>query len=42
MMALIRQAVERLITVFDTAEEDGPFTNGEFVAKSSPRSKGRW
>jgi aryl-alcohol dehydrogenase-like predicted oxidoreductase len=33
MMALIRQAVERGITYFDTAEAYGPFTNEELVGE---------
>src|SRR2546429_9503779 len=34
MIALIRTAVERGVTVFDTAEVDGPFTNEELVGEA--------
>jgi len=39
-IALIRAAVERGVTFFDTAEIYGPFTNEELVAKhwSFPRA----
>ena len=42
MVALLRSAVERGITFFDTAEVYGPFTNEELVAKRSPRSAIGW
>ena len=34
MIALIRQAVERGVTLFDTAEAYGPFTNEELVGEA--------
>jgi aryl-alcohol dehydrogenase-like predicted oxidoreductase len=34
MIALIRSAVERGITFFDTAEAYGPFTNEELVGEA--------
>jgi aryl-alcohol dehydrogenase-like predicted oxidoreductase len=34
MIALIRAAVERGVTFFDTAEVYGPFTNEELVGKA--------
>jgi len=33
MISLIRSAVERGVTFFDTAEVYGPFTNEELVGK---------
>ena len=41
MIALLRAAVDRGVTFFDTAEVYGPFTNeelvGEALARSTPR-----
>ena len=34
MIALIRQAVERGVTFFDTAEIYGPYTNEELVGEA--------
>ena len=34
MIALIRAAVERGVTLFDTAEVYGPFTNEELVGEA--------
>ena len=34
MIALIRSAVERGVTFFDTAEVYGPFTNEELVGEA--------
>jgi len=34
MISLIRSAVERGVTFFDTAEAYGPFTNEELVGKA--------
>jgi aryl-alcohol dehydrogenase-like predicted oxidoreductase len=34
MIALVRSAVERGVTFFDTAEVDGPFTNEELVGEA--------
>ena len=34
MISLIRQAVERGVTFFDTAEAYGPFTNEELVGEA--------
>ena len=42
MIALIRTAVERGITFFDTAEVYGPFTNEELVAKRSHPCVIKW
>jgi len=39
-IALIRAAVERGVTFFDTAEVYGPFTNEEMVGEALPSS--RW
>jgi hypothetical protein len=36
MIALIRAAVEQGVTLFDTAEAYGPFTNEELVGEASP------
>jgi aryl-alcohol dehydrogenase-like predicted oxidoreductase len=36
MISLIRAAVERGVTFFDTAEVYGPFTNEELVGEASP------
>jgi aryl-alcohol dehydrogenase-like predicted oxidoreductase len=36
MISLLRTAVERGITFFDTAEVYGPFTNEVLVGKSRP------
>ena len=41
-IALIRAAVERGITFFDTAEVYGPFTNEKLVGKALSRSTSRW
>jgi predicted aldo/keto reductase-like oxidoreductase len=38
MIALIRTAVERGVTFFDTAEVYGPFTNEELVGEALARS----
>ena len=40
MIALIRKAVEKGITFFDTAEVYGPFTNEELVGEALSRFKG--
>ena len=42
MISLLRAAVERSVTFFDTAEVYGPFTNEELGAKPSPPSGGKW
>ena len=43
MIALIRAAVERGVTFFDTAEVYGPFTNEELVGRGpARRSATRW
>jgi aryl-alcohol dehydrogenase-like predicted oxidoreductase len=36
MIALIRAAVDRGITFFDTAEVYGPFTNEDLVGEAQP------
>ena len=41
MISLIRKAVERGVTFFDTAEVYGPFTNEELVGKALEPFKGR-
>jgi aryl-alcohol dehydrogenase-like predicted oxidoreductase len=41
MIALIRTAVERGITFFDTAEVYGPFTNEELVGEALAPFRGR-
>ncbi|SEU26177.1 aldo/keto reductase [Stigmatella erecta] len=42
-IALLRMAVERGVTFFDTAEAYGPFTHGELVGEAlAPRSASRW
>ncbi len=41
MIALLRQAVERGITFFDTAEVYGPFTNEELVGEALEPFKGQ-
>jgi aryl-alcohol dehydrogenase-like predicted oxidoreductase len=41
MIALIRSAVERGVTFFDTAEVYGPFTNEELVGEALAPSKGQ-
>jgi aryl-alcohol dehydrogenase-like predicted oxidoreductase len=38
MIALIRTAVERGVTFFDTAESYGPFTNEELVGEALMRT----
>jgi aryl-alcohol dehydrogenase-like predicted oxidoreductase len=35
MISLIRTAVERGVTMFDTAEVSGPFTNEELLGRSA-------
>jgi len=42
MIALLRAAVERGVTFFDTAEVYGPFTNEELWARPLSPSAGRW
>ena len=42
MIALIRAAVERGVTFFDTAEVYGPFTNEESSARRCGRSATEW
>lgn len=39
---LIRAAVERGVTFFDTGEVYGPFTNEEMGARRCGRSTSRW
>ena len=41
MIVLIRQAVERGVDFFDTAETYGPFTNEEMVGEALGRSATR-
>jgi aryl-alcohol dehydrogenase-like predicted oxidoreductase len=41
MIALIRSAVERGVTFFDTAEVYGPFTNEELVGEALAPFRGR-
>src|SRR2546428_9820814 len=41
MISLIRSAVERGITLFDTAEAYGPFTNEELVGETLAPFRGR-
>src|SRR5450755_857430 len=41
MIALLRTAVERGVTFFDTAEVYGPFTNEELVGEALEPFKGR-
>src|SRR5215813_9271265 len=41
MISLIRTAVERGITFFDTAEVYGPFTNEELVGEALERFRGK-
>src|SRR6202165_3539849 len=41
MIALIRKAVERGITFFDTAEAYGPFTNEELVGEALAPFRGQ-
>ena len=41
MIALMRKAVERGITFFDTAEVYGPFTNEELVGEALEPFKGK-
>ena len=41
-IAVIRAAVERGVTFFDTAEAYGPFANEEMVVRPSRRSATRW
>ena len=42
MIALLRAAVERGVTFFDTAQVYGPFANEELVGEGSPRSASKW
>ena len=42
MTALLRAAVERGVTFFDTAEVYGPFTNEELVGKRSLPFASSW
>lgn len=42
MSTLLRAAVERGITFFDTAEVYGPFLNEELVGEASLPSASRW
>ena len=43
VIALIRAAVERGVTFFDTAEVYGPFTNEELVGEAlAPYPRARW
>src|SRR5258708_38076883 len=41
MIALLRTAVERGITFFDTAQAYGPFTNGELVGEALAPMRGQ-
>ena len=41
MISLIRSAVERGVTFFDTAEAYGPFTNEEFVGEALAPFRGK-
>ena len=41
-IGLIRAAVDRGVTFFDTAEVYGPFANEELVGEPSPRSATGW
>jgi aryl-alcohol dehydrogenase-like predicted oxidoreductase len=41
-IVLIRSAVERGVTFFDTAEAYGPFTNDESLARPSLPSVTKW
>ena len=42
MIALLRSAVERGVTFFDTAEVYGPFVNEELVGDALAPVRGRW
>jgi aryl-alcohol dehydrogenase-like predicted oxidoreductase len=42
MLSLIRTAVERGVTFFDTAEVYGPFTNEELVGEALSPFRGKW
>ena len=42
MTDLLRAAVERGVTFFDTAEVYGPFTNEDLVGEASLRSVSKW
>ena len=42
MISLIRTAVDRGVTFFDTAEIYGPFTNEELVGEAPPPYAGGW
>jgi len=41
MISLIRAAVERGVTFFDTAEVYGPFTNEELVGEALAHFRGK-
>jgi len=42
MISLIRTAVERGVTFFDTAEIYGPHSNEELVGEALAHCAGRW
>jgi aryl-alcohol dehydrogenase-like predicted oxidoreductase len=42
MISLLRAAVERGVTFFDTAEVYGPFINGELLGEALLPSASRW
>ena len=42
MIALLRAAVDRGVTLFDTAEVYGPFVNEELVGEALRRCASRW
>jgi len=42
MTSLLRVAVERDVTFFDTAEVYGPFTNEELVGEALAPFRGKW
>jgi aryl-alcohol dehydrogenase-like predicted oxidoreductase len=42
MIALIRVAVDRGVTFFDTAEIYGPYANEELVGEALAPYRGRW
>ena len=42
MISVIRAAVDRGITFFDTAEVYGPFTNEELVGEALAPFEGKW
>src|SRR5271167_3653505 len=41
MISLLRAAVDRGVTFFDTAEVYGPFTNEELVGEALPQFRGQ-